>query len=800
MFKAPTKTILVVDDNEAKRYSIRRYLIHAGFLVVEGGTGQDALRLAQDQPELIILDVKLPDEIGWSICTKLKQNPNTNRIPVLQISATFHKPSEKVRSLESGADAFLVAPVDPGELVAVVKVLLRLKNTQDLLRESNERLSSVLSSITEAYFLMDEKGTFLEGNPAAESFFGRPMEELAGKNIWVEFPPGANLAFHEQYCRVLEGQIPSHFEAASWIAPHRWFEAHIYFREGRLETYLHEITTRKEAEQALRLSEERFRVTLKNSPIVCYTNDTELRYTWMHDPGHYFDIGDFMGQRDDQCLPPEEVFELMEMKRTALRTGLGLRREIQLKIGGDPRWYDHTIEPLRDSRNQITGLTVAAFETTSWRRAQDNLRESKQRVREHNERLQLLYQTVGRLLSTNDLDQILRETFQKVADHLALDAYFNFFPPHEKSGWSLHSCAGISAEAFTGISTAQLGMRLHELAGSSNPSAILTADRESNDPELDWMRRQGLRALACFPLEAAGCLLGVLAFASRTRHDFQEDQLLFMRTLSHYVAIAFERLNREAELHQAKSDLELKVEERTAKLQETVHELKAITYSITHDLRAPLRAMQGFSQMVMDEHGPKLNAEGLDYLERIVNAAGRMDLLITDVLAYGKIVQSDIPMSSVDLDKLIRDFTREYPTLHTSHAELEIEGRLPVVLGNEALLTQCFSNLLSNAIKFVSPGTRPRIRVRSETNENCVRIFIQDNGIGVSPEYQDRIFRLFERLHAAHEYSGTGIGLTIVRKSVERMGGRAGLQPDCPNGSCFWIELSPAAPASHLSP
>jgi signal transduction histidine kinase len=121
-------------------------------------------------------------------------------------------------------------------------------------------------------------------------------------------------------------------------------------------------------------------------------------------------------------------------------------------------------------------------------------------------------------------------------------------------------------------------------------------------------------------------------------------------------------------------------------------------------------------------------------------------------------------------------------------------------LGNEALLTQCFSNLLSNAIKFVSPGTRPRIRVRSETNENCVRIFIQDNGIGVSPEYQDRIFRLFERLHAAHEYSGTGIGLTIVRKSVERMGGRAGLQPDCPNGSCFWIELSPAAPASHLSP
>jgi signal transduction histidine kinase len=238
------------------------------------------------------------------------------------------------------------------------------------------------------------------------------------------------------------------------------------------------------------------------------------------------------------------------------------------------------------------------------------------------------------------------------------------------------------------------------------------------------------------------------------------------------------------------AELERVVAERTAKLQEMVSELEGFSYTVSHDMRAPLRAMQSFSQFLVDEYGGKLDPQGVEYLGQIMRSSVRLDRLIRDVLSYTKILHAELPMDRVDLDLLVRDMLITFPNGQPIKPDIQVKGTLPDVMGNDALLGQCFSNLLSNAIKFVAPGTTPHVEIWAEAiDSTAVRVWFKDNGIGIAPEDRDRVFRMFERIHPATEFEGTGIGLTIVRKAVERMGAQVGFESEVGKGSNFWIQL-----------
>ncbi len=243
----------------------------------------------------------------------------------------------------------------------------------------------------------------------------------------------------------------------------------------------------------------------------------------------------------------------------------------------------------------------------------------------------------------------------------------------------------------------------------------------------------------------------------------------------------------------AEQNLEKTVAERTAKLREIIGELEAFSYSIAHDMRAPLRAMQGFSHLLEEELGSDPKPRVADYLRRISVSAHRLDLLIEDVLNYSKIVRVELQLQPLDSDAIVREIIESYPNLQK--AGIEIEGKLPRVLGSRAPLTQVIANLLGNAVKFVKPGTRPKIRIRSEKREGFVRFWFEDNGIGIPREAHERVFQMLQRINARDEYEGTGIGLAIVRKAVERMGGRVGLESEVGSGSHFWIELQQPPPS-----
>jgi signal transduction histidine kinase len=153
--------------------------------------------------------------------------------------------------------------------------------------------------------------------------------------------------------------------------------------------------------------------------------------------------------------------------------------------------------------------------------------------------------------------------------------------------------------------------------------------------------------------------------------------------------------------------LEQTVKERTARLRETVHELEAFSYSIAHDMRAPLRGMQGFAAILEQEYASQLDATARSYLQRLVTSSGRMDRLIVDILNYSKVVRGELDLGPVDVQKLIGTIVESYPNLDASRADIQVEGTLPSVRANEAALTQVISNLLGNAVKFVAPDVRP---------------------------------------------------------------------------------------------
>jgi PAS domain S-box-containing protein len=269
-----------------------------------------------------------------------------------------------------------------------------------------------------------------------------------------------------------------------------------------------------------------------------------------------------------------------------------------------------------------------------------------------------------------------------------------------------------------------------------------------------------------------------------------------------------ERKEAERELRQAKAGLEIEVQKRTAKLSEAMVELEAFSYTVAHDLRAPLRAMHGFAGFLESNYQETLDEQGKQSLRRIISSAKRMDRLIQDVLGFTQAARADWGLEPVDAQKLLVNILESYPAFQERKGAITIDGGLPLVMGNEALLTQCFSNLIGNAVKFVPPGETPRVRVRAETvssaegelgnkqetqqsprngHDRAVRIWIEDNGIGIPKEGRERIFGPFQRL--SQKYEGTGIGLAIVRKAVERMEGRVGVESEPGKGSRFWMEL-----------
>jgi signal transduction histidine kinase len=209
-----------------------------------------------------------------------------------------------------------------------------------------------------------------------------------------------------------------------------------------------------------------------------------------------------------------------------------------------------------------------------------------------------------------------------------------------------------------------------------------------------------------------------------------------------------------------------------------------------------LRIIERFAQVLLEDIGESLEPAYLDYLQRISANARQLDTLITDLLTYCRLGQTGLSLEPVDLALTVSDaLALLEPEIEAQQAQVSIEAPLPPVQANRLMLIQVLTNLFSNALKFVAPGVQPQVRVWAEPRNGQTRLWIEDQGIGILTDKQQQIFKPFQRLHGEEEYPGTGIGLAIVRKGVERMGGQVGVESQVGQGSRFWIELPTAKEA-----
>ncbi|MBD2531796.1 CHASE3 domain-containing protein [Nostoc flagelliforme FACHB-838] len=430
----------------------------------------------------------------------------------------------------------------------------------------------------------------------------------------------------------------------------------------------------------------------------------------------------------------------------------------------------------------------------------DNYENALKTAQVQTENVQLSAQ---RLAALHDIDRaILAAESIKSLARTAL-TQMRQLVPYEQAFVALFDFQADTAEIVAGSSTKEL----QPLEGTKMAASDFAPEQIQQDfnyvkdltnvelypPVLAQLHSAGMGCCLRIPMLVEETLLGELNLAATQTAVFDAQAQDVVIEVAAQLAIAIQQSLLREQLQNYALELEQRVAERTAQLQETNQELEAFTYTISHDLRAPLRTMQGFAQALQEDYTDKLDSVGQEYIQYITEGAVQMDTLIAELLAYSRLSRAQIQMQKVDLTNVVEEALKQLSKeLQEQQAEVTVAKPLPPAMAHRSTLVQVVTNLLSNAMKFVQPGIKPKLQIYAEDQQDSIQLSIVDNGIGIAPEHQERIFRVFERLHGVEIYPGTGIGLAIVRKGLERMNGRAGVESQLGTGSRFWIALPKA--------
>ncbi len=738
------------------------------------------------------------------------------------------------------------------------KVMTERQQAQEALQRADAQLRAFFQTAAVGLAQTDLGGRFVQANDRFCELTGYSREELLEKTAPDLSPPEDRARDREQFAPYLQGRVPVYAVEKRYCRKDGtliWVQVTagmVRDAQGKplLSTGIaQDITGRKRAEAALLESEERYRSLFKHmtlgfflAEVICDDAGRPVDYRYLDanpafEPLTALHWEHAIGRTAREVLPGIEPFWIETYGQVAL-SGQSVRLEqFAAPLG---RYYNTVAYSPRP------GQFACLFEDiTERKRAEAALRQAQEealrRAQEAEERERILSAMMEHIpmgitiaeapdVRVRMVSRFGRELLAKRHEDLT-----GTVAPDHPAIWGIYHTDGVTLA------------RPEEL-----PLTRATQQGEIVQGE-EWVVKRSDGTLIPFLCTAApirdsrGRILGgVIGWQDMTERKRAEAAL------------------REAkeQLARANEDLEGKVRERTASLREMIAELEHFSYSITHDMRAPLRAMRSFAGMLLKECSDCLAPSGRDYLQRIATAAERMDQLVVDALDYSKALRQELPLAPVDPEPLLRGMIESYPALQPPQAHIQIDGPMPKVLANPAGLTQCFSNLLSNAVKFVAPGTAPRVRVwagevqsaecgvRNEkggtqemrggesggsngerrranvegeaqrahdltiqpsndvtlsahhppstpqpsTSSGWVRIWFEDNGIGIAKEHQHRIFDMFQQLDKSCE--GTGIGLALVRKNAERMGGKVGVESEPGQGSRFWIELEEASTAA----
>jgi signal transduction histidine kinase len=330
------------------------------------------------------------------------------------------------------------------------------------------------------------------------------------------------------------------------------------------------------------------------------------------------------------------------------------------------------------------------------------------------------------------------------------------------------------------------------LADEANPQPVLVADPAQEPalaPLLPALRAEGIASLAFIPIAHQGRLLGKFMLYFNAPHAMAADEVRLALTVAEYLALAVSRQRAIEEIRRLNADLEGRVQRRTRQLEEANREMESFCYSVSHDLRAPLRALDGFARILLEDAGHALDEADRDNLRRIVAASGRLGRLMDDLLKLSRIGRAGMRLAETDLGSMAADI---FERLRSEEPERRMTARAAEglrVRADAGLLRIALENLIGNAWKYTRRNADSRIEFGAREEDGEAYYYVRDNGAGFDMRYAAKLFSPFQRVHAPGEYEGTGIGLAIVQRIVQRHGGRVWAESAPGRGSTFCFTL-----------
>ncbi len=468
---------------------------------------------------------------------------------------------------------------------------------------------------------------------------------------------------------------------------------------------------------------------------------------------------------------------------TRLRANQPVISEIRtVTKSGKIVWVRVYAHPVWDAeRNRLVGIYGAVQDITERKRDEAELR----RYAEEMTTLNALGRRVSQTLS---VEQVVADAVSEMNSAVRSDLAFLFLRDGERL--VLQGIVPQEAEAeFDGLAEHRLGECL--CGAAAREGKTLYARDIFTDPRCtrEECRQAGYRSFAALPLRGGDEIIGVIGLAAKEERDFQEEAT-YLETLASQVAIGLHNALLHRRVQQHADELEQRVAERTAQLYAANKELESFSYSVSHDLRAPLRAISGFASIVSRRHRAALNEEGQHYIDNVVQASERMGQLIDDLLQYSRLGRQGARHDPIALRDVLAPLASDLAgRLQEIGGALTIADNLPTVLGDRTLLGQIFTNLLENAVTYRKADMPAQIAVSWQPDGADALIRVRDDGIGIPAEYHEKIFAVFQRLHSEDEYPGTGIGLATVKKSVELLGGKVWVESVVGEGSTFCVKL-----------
>lgn len=733
-------------------------------------------------------------------------------------------------------DVFLSLKIDKSvaQWSRVLLATLDITDQKNMKRERQtlqQHLTNTLEFMTDGFIMLDNNWNYLFVNGRAGEMLGKDPESLIGKHIWTEFPEGINQPFYKNYYQAVETQETITMEA--YYPPwDRWFENRIVPTKTGLSIFFQDVTERKKAEQQIRQANARLEIIhhLDRAILESISVETiaQSSLKWLHqiskairisialfdeeenratvysrgllqeELGHAQEVSlqssfpDISGMKKGKIIKisnlntEKKIVEIMQrFKKEGILSFVNIPILSQGKLLGSLNFgYKNpdgfTNDNLEIGKEVANSLAIAIEQARLHRTLKMHAQVLEQNVRE----LTYINKLSNKLKKSTSLTKMSHEVVEEVRSATHADVTLFYLLRDNKLQLVEYKDSSAKFE-LEGEQSHRVG---ECLCGQAAGTGVAIFSEEINDDvrcTLNNCKNIGIKSFASLPLLAENKIIGVIGLGYFDKQAFTNKRLIetFVNEASAhlYNVLLLESLKK----HEL--ELEEKVAERTAQLEHSNNELREFAQVVSHDLKAPLRAISQLSYWLSQDYSDTIDAEGQQQLKLLIGRVKRLDNLIDGILKYSRAGKMREKEKTIDLQKLIEQTV----TLLNPPATIKItiEDQLPTLVGDPTRMGQLFQNLIDNAIKYMD---KPQgvIKIGCKKRAEYWEFYVSDNGPGIEEKYFDRIFQIFQRLVARDSMEGTGVGLSLVKRIVQIYGGDIWIKSKLGEGTTFYFTLA----------